>query len=150
MCAANVYFPRVSSSYLLPLQEALQDHQVALTQAPFKSLLLPWVLEWVRFCVSLLSEVSISHSPLAFPKVSPTGLQSQEFWELIFLVQDPWLGSMMRGSDPSLLGADLCNYSPSCESPTGSMGLDYTMTLPLLPSCYVSFFIPLVLEDLFS
>ena len=51
MAAANVCVPIVISSCLPPLQEALQDEQVGLTQAPSKLLLLPWVLERVRFCV---------------------------------------------------------------------------------------------------
>ena len=41
----------VSSSCLLPLQEALQDQQVGLIQAPFKLVFLPWVSKYVRFGV---------------------------------------------------------------------------------------------------
>ena len=42
-------------------------------------------------CALFKSEVSITHSPtLGFQKVSPPGLQNQTFWELIFLVEDPW------------------------------------------------------------
>ena len=59
MSAASVYVPRVSCSFLLPLQEILQDQQVSLTQAPFKLLLLPWVLECVRFCVHPLRVESL-------------------------------------------------------------------------------------------
>ena len=51
MAAASVYVPRVSPSCLLPLQEALQDQQVHLTQALFKCLLLPLISEHVKFCV---------------------------------------------------------------------------------------------------
>ena len=40
--------------------------------------------------VSFKSGVSNSHSPLAFPKLSPTGLQRQMFCGLIFPEQDPW------------------------------------------------------------
>ena len=57
-----------------------------------KLLLLPWVLESVRFCVCLLRGESLSHSSQAPLKLSLTGLQSQTFWGLIFLVQDPWVG----------------------------------------------------------
>ena len=57
--AAIIYVPRVSSRCLLPLGEALQDQQVGLTQAPFKSLLLPGVLECVRFCVCPLRVESL-------------------------------------------------------------------------------------------
>ena len=64
--------PQVSSSLLLPRQEALQDQQVGLTYAPFKLLLLPYILEHVRYMYALLrSGVSISHSLLALTKVSP-------------------------------------------------------------------------------
>ena len=49
MAAATVCVPGVTSRCLLPLQEALQDQEVALTQAPFKLLLLSWVLEHVDF-----------------------------------------------------------------------------------------------------
>ena len=38
------------------------------------------------------SGVSISHSPLALLDVNPTGFQSQAFWGLPFLVQDPQAG----------------------------------------------------------
>ena len=83
---------------LLPLQEAFQDQQVDLTQAPFKLLLLPWVLECVRFCVCPLRVKSlISHSPLALLKISPTDLQSQMFWVFIFPVQDSRAGEPTLG-----------------------------------------------------
>lgn len=51
MAATSVYVSRMISSCLLPLQGALQDQQVGLTQRPFNSLFLPWVQEHVRFCV---------------------------------------------------------------------------------------------------
>ena len=38
-------------------------------------------------CVPCKSGVSVFHSLLALPKVSPAGLQSQTFWGLIYLVQ---------------------------------------------------------------
>lgn len=63
------------------------------------------ILEQVRFlCAPFQSGDSISHSSLGLPKVSPTGLQRQMFWGLIFLAQDRCLGRLMWGSDPSLLG----------------------------------------------
>ena len=40
-------------------------------------------------CRPFKSGVSISRSPLALLKVSHAGLQSQTFWKLTFLVQDP-------------------------------------------------------------
>ena len=39
-------------------------------------------------CVPFKSGVYISYSPLAFPKISPSGPQSHTFLGLIFLVQD--------------------------------------------------------------
>ena len=51
MAAASISVTRVSSSCLLPLQEAFQDKQICRIQAPFKVLLLNWVQECVRFCV---------------------------------------------------------------------------------------------------
>ena len=89
-----------------------------------KLLLLPWVLECVRFCVCLLRVESLSHSAQALLKLSLTGLQSQTFWGLIFLVQGPGLGSRMWSSDPSLLGENLydCNCLPICRLPTQVCG----------------------------
>lgn len=67
------------------------------------------------FICVLQEGVSISHSPLAFPKLSPTGLQRQMFCGLIFRSRTPGLGSLMRGSDPLLFGEKSscnCNYPP--------------------------------------
>ena len=86
-------------------------------------------------CMPFKCEVSLSCSTLALPYANPTGLQSKMFWGLNFLVRDPGLGSLMWGLDPSLLGENLynCDYPFACESPTWGCGLDYTMSLPLLP-----------------
>ena len=51
----NVYVPRGNPSCLLPLQEALQDHQVRLAQASFKLLALCLCLEHERFLHDLRS-----------------------------------------------------------------------------------------------
>ena len=67
MAAASVYVPRVSSSCLLALWEAFQDQQVGLIQAPFKLLLLPWVLEHVRFCVHPLRVESLLFPTALWP-----------------------------------------------------------------------------------
>ena len=64
MVATTVYVPRVSSHCLLSLWKSLQDQQVGLTQDPFKLLLLPWVLEHVRFCVCPLRIESLFSSGL--------------------------------------------------------------------------------------
>ena len=75
-------------------------------------------------CVLFMGGVFISHSPLALLKVSPTGLQRQIFWGLIFLVQDPWVGCPLWGLDTLLLGENLCNYdySPISGSPPQGYG----------------------------
>ena len=88
MATTSVSISRLSSSCILCLCKALQDQQLSLTQASPKLLLLPWVPEHVSFCVCPLGVESILHSPLAFLKISPHGLQSQMFWGLILPVQD--------------------------------------------------------------
>ena len=49
------------------------------------------------FCARPLRVESLSHSLLALPKGSPTGLQSQMSWGLIFPVQNPWAGKSNVG-----------------------------------------------------
>ena len=87
-------------------------------------------------CVHFKTGVSISHSALAVPKVSPTGLQSQTFWGLMFLMQNCWAGEpdvRLRSLAPWGEPCN-CNYPPICGSPSpGDMGLDSTMTPHLLP-----------------
>ena len=60
------------------------------------------------------SGVAISHSPLAFPKLSPTGLRCQVFCGLIFQVWDPWAWEPDVGLRSLALGEKLCNsnYPP--------------------------------------
>ena len=65
---------------------------MVLNQVPFNLLLLPWILEYARYCVCPLRVESISRSFLGLLKVSPTVLQSQMFWGLVFLMQDPRAG----------------------------------------------------------
>ena len=105
-------------SFLLRLQEALQDQQVVLISY-FQSLLLPWVPEQVRFCVCLLRvKFSFSTVPWLSPKMSPIRFQCQTVWGLILLVQEtPRLGSLMWGSDHSFLRKNLCScdHPPVCD-----------------------------------
>ena len=105
MATTSVYVLRVSPSCLLPLLEALQDQQVSLAQATFKLLLLPWVSECEILRTSFNSGVSESYSSLALLNASPTGLQSQMFWELIFLISGPscW-GAFCGTCTPHSLG----------------------------------------------
>lgn len=60
---------------------------------------------------------------LVFLKGSPAGLQSQMFWGLIFLMQDPWAGKPEVGLK-SLLEESLGNYNypPACGLPTWGYG----------------------------
>ena len=85
-------------------------------------------------CAPFESRVSISYSPLALRKVSPTGLQSPMFWKLFFLVQDPQAGKPNVGSYPSVLRENFCNcnYPPFVGRPPKGMGLDSTLSPPLL------------------
>lgn len=81
--------PQVSSRYLLSVQEALEDQQLSLTQAPFRLLPLPWVLEHVRFCVHPLGVKSVSHILLGLSEVSPTGLQGKSVLQSFLPSQGP-------------------------------------------------------------
>ena len=49
------------------------------------------------FVCTLKSVLSISHSPLGLPKVSPAALQGQMLWGLLFLVQGPQAGEPDMG-----------------------------------------------------
>ena len=116
-----IYVPTVSFGCLLPLQEALQDLQVGLIQAPFQWLLLPCILERVRFCVCPLRVeslfpitlwVSLKKVPLAF-QVKCSGGWAPQY-------RIPGMRSPMQGLDPLILGKNLrnCNYPSSCASLT--------------------------------
>lgn len=71
MAAASACEPRGSFICLLPYQEVLEDQQVGVTQAPFRLLLLPWIPEYVGYCICPLRVESVSHSPLVLLKVCP-------------------------------------------------------------------------------
>lgn len=55
------------------------------------------------------SLVSVSACPVGLLKLSPTGFQSQMLWELSCWYQSPRLGSLIQGSELSLLWESLCN-----------------------------------------
>ena len=58
-------------SCLLTLQETLKDQEVGLTHASFKLLLLPWVLKYMRFFVSLLQDSLCFPQPTGSPETKP-------------------------------------------------------------------------------
>ena len=131
---SNVYrrclYPQ--SEFWLPPVSPGDSPRSAGGSDPRSSQIIASALGWqhVRFCMHFFRE-----EPLSFPKVSPAHLQSQILWGLIFHTQDPWAGKPMWGSAPLLLRESLssCNYSPICGLPTVGVGLDYIVTLPLLP-----------------
>lgn len=65
--------PHEKSQLQLASLEVLQDHQIVLTQVPFKFLLLPCVSEHVRFCVYHLRVDLWSNIPLPL-------LPSKPYW----------------------------------------------------------------------
>lgn len=88
------------------------------------SLLLSWVLGHVRFlCMPLKSEISISPSPVELLKLSPTGLQGQRLWGLIFLLCIPLDWESDGGSGFSLLWENLCNILQCMSHPPGRYGV---------------------------
>ena len=86
-------------------------------------------------CAPFKSKISIFPSPLGFLKVSSTLLQSQILWELIFPLQEPQAGEPnMRLRPLTPLEEPLqCNYSPICRLPAQGYGIDYIVSLLLLP-----------------
>ena len=120
MAATNISVPRVSSSCPLLLQEALQDHQVSLTPAPFKLLLLPWVPVHARFCVhplrveSLFSTALWSHESKRHWPSKPNVLAA------CFLSAGPPGWGAYVGLRPlaPLVEPLQCNYPPVCGVPT--------------------------------
>ena len=67
VAAISIDVPMVSPRCFLPFQEGLQDQQMGLTQAPFKSLPLCCVSEPWRFCMY----------PLRVESLFPTALSSR-------------------------------------------------------------------------
>ena len=134
MAAPSVCVPRVSSSCLLPLASPGDSPTSAGRSDPGSFQLTvpalgPRACEIL--CTPFQSGVSLFHTSLW--KVSPSGLECQTFWGLFFPSRP---GSLMWGSDPSLLGENhcSCNYSPICGSPTQGYGpWLYTPTPFLIP-----------------
>ena len=129
MAAASTYFTRVSSCCLLPLQETPQDQHAGLTQTSFKLLLLPWVQKSVRFCVRPLGVESLFSQPSGSPKSKPCWPSKPND-----------LGAHFPGAGPLGWGAQCGDQTLHSFGKTSAIviillfiGLDYTMTPPLLP-----------------
>ena len=118
-----------------PPQETLQDQQAGPTQAPIELLLLPLVPVHVRVYVH----------PLRVKSVFPTILWSSCFQALLAFkskysggsssqCQTPGLGSLMWGSDLSLLWENLCNIIilQFVGHPPRGYGFACIVSLPLL------------------
>ena len=102
--------------------------------------------------VSFKSEVSVSYSLLAFQYIRPGGLQCQIFWRFIFSGQDPQAGDPdveLRLLAPwgELLQLWSSYFFVGCL--LWGVSLGYTVFLPSYISCCGSFFVSLVVENLF-
>ena len=87
-------------------------------------------------CVPFKSEVSTSYSPLTLAKVSPASLQSQTFWGLSSQCRTPKAGeSQCEAQTPRSLGRTSAIFIILLfvGHLHGSMGLDCTVSLSLLP-----------------
>ena len=149
MAAIRVFVPGVSCSCLLPLWRtpAGSSGTGSYQSTAFAQGSRPCEIS----CSPFNSEISIPPIPVGLPKLSPSGLQNQMLWGLIFLIQEPWAyepDMVLRTLIP--MGEALqCNYSPVCELPTGGMELDYFMNLRLLP-IFCGSFLCLQLQKILS
>ena len=93
------------------------------------------VLECMRFCICPLRVETVAGSPLPLPYLSRTGLQNYMFCRLISPVCSPRLERLTCGSDPSLLGENLCNcdYPPIRGLPLPGV---WVLTIPHLHHSY--------------
>ena len=84
--------------------------------------------------VPFKGEASIPPCPVRLLQLSPTGLQRQMLWELIFPVVDPWAEEPDR-ADNSLLWENCHNIIiiQFVSHPLGDMEFDYITNLPFLP-----------------
>ena len=70
---------------------------------------LPWVPMQAKPCVRPPRVETVSPSPVELLHSSPTGLQSQVLWGSSSPCQTPRLGSLVWGSELSLLWENLCD-----------------------------------------
>ena len=78
-----------------------------LAQSLLSHCFFPWVLVCETLCVPSMSRV-VSPSPAEFLWSNPTCLQSHVLWGLLLLSPDVQAGSLIRGSELSLLWEVLC------------------------------------------
>ena len=131
MAVASVYVPRVSCSCLLSLQKILLDQQVILTQASIKLRLLPWVLEHERFFMYPLRVKSLFPPDLWDSQKSPHWPSKPYALEAhLPKCRTPGLG---LGPLTPLRGSAVVIIFLFVDCAPWGMGLDYFVTLPLLP-----------------
>lgn len=83
MAASSVCVPRVSSAASCP---SGGSPRAAAASDPGSFQIIASALVWsMTFFMPPLSVDSVSHSPLALPKLSPGRLQIQKFWEILFM-----------------------------------------------------------------
>ena len=138
MTAARVYVPKVSYSCTLPLWDSLNS-ACRLTQDHFKWLLLPWVPEYVRFCVCPWRVESLFLTALWVSQMEVLWTSKSNILGHIFLLQDAWAVETDGGSEPLFLGATptfaIILLYVGCP-PGGCMGFYYTHILNPLYPCF--------------
>ena len=105
-----------------------------------------------EFCMCPLRAESVSKSPPALLNTSSTGFQSQTFWGLPFLVQDPQAGEPNVGVRPlAPWVGHLGLWYSSClwVADLGVRVLTISFLSPSYPSHCGSFFISLIVENIF-
>ena len=115
-----VCVPRRVPSCLLIVQKALQDQLVSLTRL-LSNICICTGTQGMWDFLATLRVASVSYRLFTLLFSCPTGLQSQIFWGLIFLIQDLWAGEpdiglrllTFFGENPCS-----CDYLPICELPT--------------------------------
>ena len=93
MAATSVCVPRKGHNCSLSLWETLQRLASGSIPDFYQITALDLGPSAHEFCVCPVRVKSfVSPSPVGLSKLSPTDLQSQMFWGLVFPVQDPWAG----------------------------------------------------------
>ena len=133
MTASTVYVPKVSSNCFLPLWEALQVQHMGLTQTSFKWLLLPWVLEGVKFC----------GCPLRVTSLFSTSLWV--FWKKATLAfKAKWPGGSSSWCRTPGLRSPTCSFNSFLGKTSAIVWVAHptlwVWTIPCLSSSYPSYY----------